>query len=158
MKNTPYTLVLAVLILTCGHAASAGEHFTVWTQPQWTNWMASVGMTSINTKNDGLSCDIMGQAVDGQKIIVNFAADGGLKDFMVGDITLDLSSTGRLNSAATCMAIIKELDGDLHAAFEDVLWNDQQAAMFGNTQKHPWGTNGYVIGITTANKFWLERR
>ena len=131
-------------------------HFISWDQAQWVNWLGNAGFTQIQTKDDGLACDLMGTTTDNKQVVVNFFPDGKLKDLMFAHITSDLSATGKLATAQSCLSMVDSLEPYLGDSFAEIADTDRNAAFLMNTRKYPWRNTPYVIGITTANKFWLE--
>jgi hypothetical protein len=165
MKHKLTYLILSLLVLCgCGReprVAPAEQrlpagHFISWNKARWVDWLNKAEFTQIQTKDDGLACDIMGSTVDNKRVIVNFFPDGRLKDLMFTHITLDLSATGKLATARSCLSIVDGLDPYLGDSFAEIADTDRNAAFLMNTRKYSWRNTSYVIGITTANKFWLE--
>ena len=132
-------------------------HFIAWSMTDWTNWMHSIGMSKIQTKNDGLVCDVMAKSPEGDEVILNFFPDGRLKDFMFAHISTDLSATGQIACARQCLMMADSLDQHLGESFAEIAKTDKAAFIF-NTRPYPWRSTPYDIGITTGNKFWFQFR
>ena len=165
MKQTSY--FIAAMMLTafgCGrqdstaikpHAQTNGD-FVSWDNNQWRAWLSESGFNEIITKDEGVVCDMMARSPDGRQIIMNFLESGKLKDIMFAHIISDLSVTGKMQSAKSCLNMADSLDMALGNSFREIMNTDYEAAFTMNTRKYPWRTTPYVLGITTANKFWME--
>jgi hypothetical protein len=165
MKNT-VALTAVCLLALCGcarkpdglseEARLPAGHFISWDRAQWVEWSRQVGFTTIQGRDDGLFCDLMGTTTNNRRLIVNFLPGGGLKDLMIAHITLDVSATGKLETVRSCLTMLDALDPHLCDSFAEIADRDRAAAFLMNTRKYPWRDTAYVIGITTANKFWME--